>query len=123
MWVQYQCESSNSHMSWVTSANNRRKSGMGMPGKRLLPRDCSSTTGNRQRIPEEPMLDGDMSHFNIGYWDGLGVYKVMNVEGSDEVVEITYDIEDKEPSNRKGEDDLSDEMGTESFAVWYRSPN
>ena len=69
-----------SHMSWVTSGNNLRKSGMGMPGKRFLPRDCSSTTGNQQRIPEEPTLDGDMSHVNIIYWDGLGVHKVMNVK-------------------------------------------
>jgi hypothetical protein len=51
-----------------------------MPGKRLLPGDCSSTTGNQQRIPEEPTLDGDMSHVNIIYWDGLGVHKVMNVK-------------------------------------------
>ena len=58
-----------------------------------------------------------LSHFNIGYWDGLGVYKVVNVEGSEEVVEITYDRK----GNRKGKDDLADEMGTESFAVWYRS--
>ena len=58
-----------------------------------------------------------LSHLNIGYWDGLGVYKVVNVEGSEEVVEITYDRK----GNRKGKDDLADEMGTESFAVWYRS--
>ena len=43
----------------------------------------------------------------------------MNVEGSDEVVEITYDREDKEPSDGIGKDDLADEMGPESFAVWY----
>ena len=45
------------------------------------------------------------------------MYKVVNVEGSEEVVEITYDRK----GNRKGKDDLADEMGTESFAVWYRS--
>jgi hypothetical protein len=62
-----------------------------------------------------------MSHFDIGYWDDLGVHKLMNVEGSEEVVEITYDREDKEPSNGIGKDDLADETGTESFAVWYGS--
>ena len=36
-----------------------------------------------------PTLDGrDLSHFKIGYWDGLGLHKVMNIEGNDEVVDI-----------------------------------
>ena len=70
----------------------------------------------------EPMLGGDMSHLEIGYWDGMDMHKVMNIEGSDEVVEITYDREDKEPSDGIGKDDPTDEMvGTESFAVWYGS--
>ena len=70
----------------------------------------------------EPMLGGDMSHLEIGYWDGMDMHKVMNIEGSDEVVEITYDREDKEPSDGIGKDDPTDEMvGTESFAMWYGS--
>ena len=37
-------------------------------------------------------------------------------------MEITYDREDKEPSDGIGKDDPKDEMvGTESFAVWYGS--
>ena len=39
-----------------------------------------------------------------------------------EVVEITYDREDKPPSNIGiGEDTLADEMGVEPFAVWNGS--
>ena len=35
------------------------------------------------------------------------------------LVEITYEREDKEPSDGIGKDNPTDEMGTESFAVWY----
>ena len=67
----------------------------------------------------------------IGYWDGLGAHNVVNIQDSadvegetcvTEVVEITYDREDKPPSNIGiGEDTLADEMGVEPFAVWNGS--
>ena len=79
----YQCESSNGRAQPQVTHRKRqqrsRKSRLEVPGERLLPRDCSNTTGNGQRKQVEPTL----SHFDIGYWDGLGMNKVMNVEGSD----------------------------------------
>ena len=46
---------------------------------------------------------------------------VKNNQGSDEVVEVTYDREDREQSDGMGMVDFADEMGTEPFAVWYGS--
>ena len=37
------------------------------------------------------------------------------------MVEITYDREDKKPSDGIDKVDLADEMGTKPFAVWYGS--
>ena len=85
--------------SCETGRQRRRGSGMGVPRSLYKMRTCP-----------------------IGYWDGLGAHNVVNIQDSADVVEITYDREDKPPSNIGiGEDTLADEMGVEPFAVWNGS--
>ena len=64
------------------------KSGSGVPGERMT-RDRIKNAGNHQRTPKKNMMSGDTPLSDIGYWDGLGMKKEMNDEGTDEVVEIT----------------------------------
>jgi hypothetical protein len=46
---------------------------------------------------------------------------VKNNQGSDEVIEVTYDREARERSDGMGMVDFADEMGMDPFSVWYGS--
>ena len=63
-----------------------RESEAGILGEML------TTNGNldQQMTPTEPIPDipdEDMSHFNIGYWDGLGAHRMPNTKDRREVEE------------------------------------
>ena len=105
-----------------------RMSGTGVPGERLMTKECSDTVAEdtTEAMPNCP--DVDMSQFDIGYWDGLDAHRMLDTKDSadveeetcvSEVVEITYDREDTQPSNIDiDEDTLADDMEVESIAVW-----
>jgi hypothetical protein len=70
--------------------------------------------------------DVDMSHFDIGYWDGLGAHRMLDTkdraDGEEEacisgVVEITYDREDRQP--------FKIETGVDTLKLmrWEKSPS